>query len=93
VTRTLALEWGPQGIRVNSVVPGPIEGTEGMARLAPSEEARRRAAEGVPLRRLGTVADVAGACLFLGSEAAAYVSGSIVMADGGWSQAGASLGL
>jgi NAD(P)-dependent dehydrogenase (short-subunit alcohol dehydrogenase family) len=93
VTRTLALEWGPQGIRVNSVVPGPIEGTEGMARLAPSEEARRRAAEGVPLRRLGTVADVAGACLFLGSEAAAYVSGSIVMADGGWSQAGTSLGL
>ena len=93
VTRTLAIEWGPEGVRVNSVIPGPIDGTEGMARLAPTEEARRKAANAVPLRRMGTPDDVANVCLFLGSPAASYVSGSIVMADGGWSQVGAQLGL
>ncbi len=40
LTRVLAIEWGGDGIRVNSVVPGPIEGTEGMARLAPTQQAR-----------------------------------------------------
>ncbi|RZV49642.1 MAG: SDR family oxidoreductase, partial [Pseudomonadales bacterium] len=53
ITRTLALEWGPEGIRVNSVVPGPIDGTEGMARLAPNEEMRQSAVNSVPLKRMG----------------------------------------
>jgi NAD(P)-dependent dehydrogenase (short-subunit alcohol dehydrogenase family) len=92
VTRCLAIEWGGEGIRVNGVVPGPIDGTEGMARLAPGEAARARIAAAVPLGRLGVPQDVAGACLFLGSEAAAYVNGTIVFADGGWALRGAPFG-
>ena len=92
VTKCLALEWAPEGLRVNGVVPGPIDGTEGMARLAPSEKAREMVARSVPQRRLGVPEDVARACLFLGSDAAGYVNGVILGADGGWSVAGASLG-
>ena len=92
VTRVLAIEWGPEGIRVNGVVPGPIDGTEGMARLAPSAEMRTAITRSVPMRRLGTPQDVADACLYLGSSAAGYVSGTIVFADGGWAQRGAPIG-
>jgi len=91
VTRTLALEWGPEGVRVNSVSPGPIEGTEGMERLAPTLEAKARAAAAVPLGRMGTPEDVADVCLFLASDAARYVSGAVIPADGGWSAAGAGI--
>ena len=90
--RNLALEWGRYGIRVNSVAPGPIEGTEGMARLAPTPEIRARLARMVPQGRLGTPGDVAGACLWLGSDAAGYVNGAIVAAVGGWSLRGAQIG-
>lgn len=93
VTRCLAIEWGPEGLRVNAVIPGPIDGTEGMARLAPTPELRARTEASVPLRRLGEPADVAAACLFLGSDAARYVSGVILAADGGWILNGAPLGL
>ena len=91
VTRCLAIEWGPEGLRVNGVVPGPIDGTEGMARLAPTEEMRAAITRGVPMRRFGAPQDVAGACLWLGSTAAAYVTGTIVFADGGWAQRGAPI--
>lgn len=91
VTKTLALEWGPEGIRINSVIPGPIEGTEGMARLAPDEATRREIARSVPLQRMGTPQDVADACLFLGSDAARYISGAVIPVDGGWVVAGARL--
>ncbi|MBC7987462.1 MAG: SDR family oxidoreductase [Sphingomonadaceae bacterium] len=84
ITKTLAIEWGREGIRVNSVSPGPIEGTEGMERLAPTPEAKARSAKAVPLGRLGTVDDVADVCLFLASDAARYVSGVVLPADGGW---------
>lgn len=92
VTRVLAIEWGPEGIRVNGVVPGPIDGTEGMARLAPTEKMRDAIARSVPQRRLGSPQDVADACLWLGSDAAAYVNGTIVFADGGWARRGAPIG-
>lgn len=86
ITRTLALEWGPSGVRVNSIVPGPTADTEGMARLAPGEQALAHVVKGVPLRRLGTPADLANACLFLSSELASYITGTILLVDGGWSQ-------
>ena len=91
ITKTLAIEWGPEGVRVNSVSPGPIEGTEGMERLAPTPEAKARSAKAVPLGRMGTVDDVADVCLFLASPYARYVSGVVLPADGGWT-AGRSLG-
>jgi NAD(P)-dependent dehydrogenase (short-subunit alcohol dehydrogenase family) len=90
LTRVLAIEWGGTGIRVNSVVPGPIEGTEGMVRLAPTPEAREIVRGTVPARRLGSPGDVAGACLFLASPMAAYITGVVLAADGGWSLGGAS---
>jgi len=93
ITRTLAIEWGPQGIRINSVIPGPIDGTEGMARLAPDDATRGAVLRSVPMRRMGTPRDVADACLFLASDAARYVSGAILPVDGGWSVAGARMGL
>jgi NAD(P)-dependent dehydrogenase (short-subunit alcohol dehydrogenase family) len=88
ITRTLAQEWGPDGVRVNSVVPGPIDGTEGMARLAPDENMRQMVRDGVPLRRMGTPADVGHACLFLASDLGSYISGAVLPVDGGWSQGG-----
>ncbi len=90
LTRSLALEWGPQGIRVNGLVPGPIEGTEGMERLAPTRAQRQQLADKMPLRRLGTLDDIAQTALFLCSPAAAYVHGSIINCDGGLSLVGLS---
>jgi len=89
LTRVLAIEWGGDGIRVNSVVPGPIEGTEGMARLAPTPEAVQKVARNVPLGRFGTRQDVADLVMFLASPRAAYISGAIIPVDGAWSANGA----
>jgi NAD(P)-dependent dehydrogenase (short-subunit alcohol dehydrogenase family) len=90
LTRVLAIEWGGDGIRVNSVVPGPIENTEGMARLAPTPEAMRSIASGVPLGRLGTKQDVANLVMFLASPWGAYITGAVIPVDGGWSTNGAA---
>lgn len=93
LTRVLAIEWGPEGIRVNAVVPGPISGTEGMARLTPDEASRNAVIASVPLRRYGTIADIADACMFLASDAARYISGVVLPVDGGWTAAGARIAL
>lgn len=83
ITRTLAMEWGPEGIRVNSVVPGPIEDTEGFRRLAPTPEIKAQRLAGVPLRRAAASTEVAGLCLFLASERASYITGAVIPIDGG----------
>ncbi|HEX4871641.1 MAG TPA: SDR family oxidoreductase [Nevskiaceae bacterium] len=90
VTRVAALEWGPVGVRVNSVVPGPIDHTEGMRRLAPTEAARKLAVESVPLGCMGSVDMIADACLFLSSPMASYITGIVMPVDGGWSLGGAA---
>ena len=90
VTRTLALEWGADGIRINSIVPGPIDGTEGMARLAPTPEIKEAVTNSVPLGRMGTVDDIANAAGLLASDQSAYITGAILPVDGGWAQGGAT---
>jgi NAD(P)-dependent dehydrogenase (short-subunit alcohol dehydrogenase family) len=83
LTKTLAIEWGPEGVRANILTPGPTADTEGMRRLAPSEEALERAIRSVPLRRLGTRDELADLALFLCSDAAAYITGGTYLCDGG----------
>lgn len=88
LTRTLAIEWGEAGVRVNSIIPGPIAETEGMARLAPTPEAMAASARNVPLKRLGTKDEVADLAMFLVSDAAAYITGAVMPVDGGLSLMG-----
>lgn len=91
LTRCLAIEWGPAGVRVNALWPGPIIGTEGMARLAPGDDASERIRRAMPLQRLGTVEEVADAALFLCSDAARFVTGAVLTCDGGQSLLGGGL--
>lgn len=84
ITKTLALEWGREGVRINSVLPGPVDGTEGMQRLAPTNEMREAVRQSVPMERMGTPTDIANACLFLASPLASYVHGVVLPVDGGW---------
>ena len=92
LTRTLACEWGPHGIRVNGIAPGPIEGTEGVRRLT-NEKSRAGALEQCPLGRMGTVDDIANAALYLCSDAASYVNGVTLVVDGGlWLRSARILG-
>lgn len=88
--RNLALEWGRYGIRANSIVPGPIRGTEGMKRLAPpgSDD---KLSQLVPMQRMGEVDDIGQVACFLASPLASYVTGSLVMADGGMNLPGSGL--
>lgn len=88
LTRVLAMEWGGAGIRVNSIVPGPIRDTEGMARLAPTESLQKAVTDSVPLGRMGDKEDVANFALALASPLGAYVSGAVIPVDGGWSLSG-----
>lgn len=80
--KNLALEWGPYGIRTNSIVPGPIEGTEGMKRLAAPEHVEKFT-RNIPLRRMGTVDDIGQLAAFLASPLATYITGCVVVCDGG----------
>lgn len=88
LTRVLAFEWGGAGVRVNSIWPGAVEGTEGMARLATTDEARARLEQGIPLGRLATVDDIAEMALFLASGSSRYVTGAVMVCDGGLSLVG-----
>ncbi|MFV0594490.1 SDR family oxidoreductase [Shewanella sp.] len=93
LTRTLAIEWGCEGIRINSIIPGPIAGTEGFNRLAPSAALQQQVAQSVPFKRNGEGLDIANAAMFLGSELASYITGAVLPVDGGWSLGGASIAM
>ncbi len=88
LSKTLAIEWGTAGVRVNVIAPGPVDDTEGMRRLAPTEDARRKAMESVPLGRFASKDEIADLALFLCSDAAAYITGAIFVCDGGQSLLG-----
>lgn len=93
LTRTLAIEWGPVGIRANCITPGPTDDTEGMRRLAPTEQARQRVLRSVPLKRYGTKDELADLALFLCSDAASFITGAVYVCDGGSSLARGMLSL
>ena len=85
-TRSHALEVGPYGVRVNAVAPGSIL-TEGTKSLFYNEEARRLSESlisHIPLGRPGETSDIANAVLYLASDDAAYVTGHVLVVDGGW---------
>jgi NAD(P)-dependent dehydrogenase (short-subunit alcohol dehydrogenase family) len=88
LTRVLAIEWGGAGVRVNAITPGPIDDTEGMRRLAPNEQGKQKIIQALPLQRFGKKDDIAQLALFLSSDAASYITGSIMVCDGGQSLLG-----
>ena len=82
LARNLAVEWGPKGIRINSIAPGLIK--TDFARALWEDPVRvKRAEDKTPLRRIGDPVDIAGLAVFLSTRASAYITGQVIVADGG----------
>jgi NAD(P)-dependent dehydrogenase (short-subunit alcohol dehydrogenase family) len=82
LVRNLAAEWGPKNVRVNAIAPGLVK-TE-FARALWEDEARRaERIAATPLRRLGEPRDIGGIAVFLAADAAAFITGQVIVADGG----------
>ncbi|CAD6911486.1 unnamed protein product [Tilletia controversa] len=91
LSATAAIEFGPWGIRSNTIAPGPVRGTEGLERLTP-KGAEDMIATKIPMQRVAEKDDIANAAVFLFSPAASYITGTKVVVDGGaWQTAGAWL--
>lgn len=84
LTRDMAVKLAPHGVRVNALLPGPFD-TAMLEHVTRDPERHRRFLERLPLRRVGGEDDVKGAAVFLASDAAAYVTGHLLVVDGGWS--------
>jgi len=84
LAKTLAVELGPSGIRVNAIAPGFVD-TRFAAGLVQNEDLNRRWIERSALRRIGKPEDVAGLALFLASDASSYLTGEAIVVDGGFS--------
>jgi NAD(P)-dependent dehydrogenase (short-subunit alcohol dehydrogenase family) len=83
IVKVLAMEWGKTGIRVNAISPGPIAGTEGVERMAPTQADKDMWAERTAIKRFGTPQDIANAAIFLSSPEGSYITGTILDCDGG----------
>lgn len=83
LTRSLAVEWGQYGIRVNAIAPGPVDDTEAGRRLWPDADSKARVRQSVPLGRLGEPAEVVDAAIFLASPFARYITAECLVVDGG----------
>ncbi len=83
LTRSLGAEWAPRGVRVNAVAPTYIE-TELTKGVAADPEIRKHWIDGTPMARMGQPSEIACAVLFLASDAASLMTGSIVSVDGGY---------
>jgi NAD(P)-dependent dehydrogenase (short-subunit alcohol dehydrogenase family) len=82
MARNLAVELGPQGIRANCIAPGLIK-TDFSKALWEDPEALAKTVSNMPLRRIGRPEDIAGAAVFLASEASAFMTGETIVVDGG----------
>jgi dehydrogenase/reductase SDR family member 4 len=83
LTRVLAREWGPRGVRVNAICPGLIK-TDFSRALWGNEDVRQHVLAEQPLPRMGVPDDIAGLALFLASDASSFCTGGTFMADGGY---------
>ena len=87
LTRSLAVEWGPRGIRFNAIAPGAIRTEGAFSRLLPHPDLEQHALTHNPLRRFGTLEECANLAAFLVSDGSGYINGDIVTMDGGaWLQ-------
>jgi NAD(P)-dependent dehydrogenase (short-subunit alcohol dehydrogenase family) len=82
LVKCLAAEWGPKGVRVNAIAPGLIK-TDFAKALWEDEKRRKEREAATPLRRLGVPRDIGGIAVFLASDAAAFITGQTIVADGG----------
>lgn len=89
--KTMAMEVGGAGVRVNCICPGPVNETEGMERLAPTEAGRQKLIESVPLGKYSEKRDIAEAVTFLCSPAASMITGIVLVVDGGSSLPGSGV--
>ncbi len=83
LTESHAAEWGHLGIRVNCIAPGPIVTENAAVRIWPNEKVKHTMRLSRALQRFGQVEEVAYPCIFLASDAASYISGALLMVDGG----------
>ena len=82
LVRNLAAEWGPKKVRVNAIAPGLVK-TEFARALWEDEKRAAERVSNTPLRRLGEPRDIGGIAVFLASDAAAFITGQVIVADGG----------
>jgi len=87
LTKSLAIEWGPLGVRVNAIAPGVFRTALNQKLLDETERGREFLLR-TPMRRFGNVDELAGAAVFLASEAASFVNGEIIAVDGGFLASG-----
>jgi NAD(P)-dependent dehydrogenase (short-subunit alcohol dehydrogenase family) len=83
LTRSLAVEWGNRGIRMNAIAPGPIPTEGAFSRLLPRPELESHALARNPLHRFGTPEEFADLAAFLVSDGSGYINGEVVRMDGG----------
>jgi len=83
LTRSLAVEWGNRGIRMNALAPGPVPTEGAFSRLLPRPELEELAKKRIPLGRFGTLEEFANLAVFLVSDASAYINGDTITMDGG----------
>jgi NAD(P)-dependent dehydrogenase (short-subunit alcohol dehydrogenase family) len=83
LTRSLAVEWGDRGIRMNAIAPGPIPTQGAFSRLLPRPELEKLALDRNPLHRFGTVEELANLAAFLVSDGSCYINGEVIRMDGG----------
>ena len=83
LTRSLAVEWGNRGVRINAIAPGPIPTEGAFSRLLPRPEIEKLALDRNPLGRFGTVEELANLAVFMVSDGSGYINGEVVTMDGG----------
>jgi 2-deoxy-D-gluconate 3-dehydrogenase len=83
LTKALSNEWAAKGVNVNAIMPGYMD-TDNIADLKADETRNRQILERIPAGRYGTPEDLAGAVIFLSSEASDYINGAVLAVDGGW---------